>query len=353
MRILVTGGAGFIGSNFVWHLLQQKGLRVRVLDKLTYAGNLDNFPVAVRADPRFEFVRGDIGRRDTVRAALKGVDAVVNFAAETFIDRSIDSVSPFVATDFVGTYVLLEEFRRNPCDRLVHVSTCEVYGSARTVPMAEDHPMEPQSPYAATKAGADRLCYSYFRTYGLPVVILRPFNQYGPNQYPEKVIPFFFTSALRDQPLYVYGAGRNTRDWTYVSDLCSLVQKVIEVKRERVAGEVFHAGSGEEKSVLDIAAAVLEYLGKPKSLLQHIKDRPGHVERLVCDTRKTKRVLGWQAETRFEDGLSRTLAWYEANAGWWQKIMRRREYQEFYRRWYFGTLGAGSKGRKVGSREMK
>jgi dTDP-glucose 4,6-dehydratase len=345
-RVLVTGGAGFIGSNFVWHLLANGRWRVRVLDKLTYAGNLGNFPPEVRRDRRFEFVRGDVTNPATVRTALKGVDAVVNFVAETHIDRSIDDVEPFVRTDFVGTYVLLDAFRRRPCERFVQISTCEVYGSAREVPMDEGHPVEPQSPYAATKAGADRLCYAYFRTYGLPVVILRPFNAYGPNQYPEKVIPFFFTSALENRPLYVYGTGRNTRDWTYVADLCELVRKVLEVDRKTVAGEVFNVGSGEEKNVLEIAGAVLDYLGKPASLLHHIKDRPGHVERLVCDTTKAARVLDWRARTGFDQGLCQTLAWYEANPDWWQRIIRRREYRAFYRRWYQKTLGpSGRSGR--------
>jgi dTDP-glucose 4,6-dehydratase len=340
-RILVTGGAGFIGSNFVWHLLGRPGYRVRVLDKLTYAGNLGNFPPDVMHNPRFEFVRGDVCSPATVSRAMSGCDAVVNFVAETHIDRSIDDVRPFVRTDFVGTSVLLEEFRRRSSDRFVQISTCEVYGSARKVPMAEDHPLEPQSPYAATKAGADRLCAAYHRTHGLPVVVLRPFNQYGPNQYPEKVIPFYYTSARSDRPLFVYGSGRNTRDWTHVSELCELIQRVLEADRRTVAGEVFNAGSGEERSVLDIAQAVLRFLGKPASLLRHIKDRPGHVERLVCDTSKTASVLGWRPQLRFATGIKETLAWYEANEKWWQKIMRRREYREFYRRWYVGTLGAG------------
>jgi dTDP-glucose 4,6-dehydratase len=207
--------------------------------------------------------------------------------------------------------------------------------------MTEQHPIEPQSPYAATKAGADRLCYSYFRTHGLPVVILRPFNAFGPNQYPEKVIPFFYTSAVEGRPLYVYGAGRNTRDWTYVADLCRLIERVLDVPREAVAGQVFNAGSGEERSSLQIAEAVLRYLGRPSSLVRHIKDRPGHVERLVCDAGKAARVLGWQALTRFDAGLRSTLQWYEQNQAWWKRIMRRKAYQVFYRRWYGRTLSTG------------
>ncbi len=333
-RILVTGGAGFIGSNFVRHLLSQKGFRVRVVDKLTYAGNLNNFPKDLWKNPRFEFVRGDIRKRDVVRPSLRGVDAVVNFAAETFIDRSIVDTNPFVMTDFLGTYILLDEFRRRPCDRFVQISTCEIYGSARKVPMDENHPIMPQSPYSATKAGADRLCYSYFETYGLPIVVLRPFNQYGPNQHPEKVIPFYFTQALLGRPLFVYGSGRNTRDWTYVLDFCEAVQRMLDADENKVIGQVFNVGSGREKNVLQIARAVLRYLGKPEKLVQHIKDRPGHVRRLVCDTKKTRRLLGWQAKTGFDEGLNLTLDWYMKHQQWWKNVMRRKSYRDFYRQWY-------------------
>ena len=339
-RALVTGGAGFIGSNFVRHLMSVPGWRVRVLDKLTYAGNLDNFPDEYWRNPRFEFVCGDVCNRQVVRKAMNGVDAVVNLVAETHIDRSIDDVGPFVKADFVGTSVLLDEFRYKPGDRFVQVSTCEVYGSARTVPMDEQHPIEPQSPYAATKAGADRLAYSFFLTYGLPITVIRPFNVYGPNQFPEKVIPFFFTSAVENRPLYVYGSGRNRRDWTNAADLCVLLERVLEAPKAKVVGEVFNVGSGEERSSLDIAEAVLEYLGRPKSLIRHIQDRPGHVTRLVCDPAKAARVLGWKARTRFDAGLRKTLEWYEANEPWWQALMRRRAYREFYHRWYEQTLGA-------------
>lgn len=339
-RILVAGGAGFIGSNFVRHLLAGKDYRVRVLDKLTYAGNLDNFPPELWKSRRFEFVRGDICDRGAVRDALRGMDAVVNFAAQTHIDRSVDDVRPFVQADFVGTSVLLEEFRREPRERFVQVSTCEVYGSARDGAMAEDHPLMPQSPYAATKAGADRLCHSYAATYDLPVVILRPFNQYGPNQYPEKVIPFFVVQALRDRPLFVYGTGRNTRDWTYVPEFCQAVRKVIEAPRSRVAGQVVNVGSGVEASSLDIATAVLDRLGKPRSLVRRTRDRPGHVQRLVCDTGKARRLLNWRARVPFQIGLKKTIDWYLENPTWWGKIMKRKRFRDFYSRWYGQVLGA-------------
>jgi dTDP-glucose 4,6-dehydratase len=310
-RVLVTGGAGFIGSNFTIKLVKL-GYRVRVLDRLGYAGNLENLE-AVKDAPGFEFVQGDICDRATVEAAYKGVDKVIHFAAETHIDRSIVDLEPFARTDFWGSFVLLDEFRRHPKERFVHISTSEVYGSAQRMPMDENHPIAPQSPYAATKAGADRLAYSFFKTYGLPIVIVRPFNNYGPYQHPEKLIPFFITSALTDQPLLVYGSGENTRDWLYVEDCCAALLKILE---------------------LDIASLILEKLGKPDSLRYPVRDRPGHVERLCCDTRQAREILGWEAETKFPEGLERTIRWYQTHQDWWQRIQARPEYQEFYRSWY-------------------
>jgi dTDP-glucose 4,6-dehydratase len=338
-RVLVTGGAGFIGSNFVLHLLAQPGYRVTVLDKLTYAGNLDNLE-SVMTHPRFSFVKGDICDRPLVRRLTAGVDQVVNLAAETHIDRSIHNVDPFVATDFVGAYTLLSEFKRNPRERYVQISTSEVYGSAQSVPMTEEHPLDPQSPYAATKLGADRLAYAYYRTHDLPITIVRPFNNYGPRQYPEKLIPFYITSAMQDRPLLVYGHGRNTRDWVFVNDFCQALQNVLETDIAKLKGRVINVGSGKEASVLQIADLVLDYFGKPKSLLRFIRDRPGHVERLVSSTFRARRLLNWKASTTFAKGIRATIAWYERNPEWWQKIRRRPEYRTWYRKWYRETLGS-------------
>ncbi|MEO0132563.1 MAG: dTDP-glucose 4,6-dehydratase [candidate division WOR-3 bacterium] len=332
--ILVTGGAGFIGSNFTNELIKNPKYKLIVLDKLTYSGNLDNFLDETKKSSRFTFVKGDIADRSLVRKLMKKVDIVINFAAETHIDRSIVNYDPFVHTDFIGTYVLLDEFRQARRERFIQISTSEVYGSAQVVPMAEDHPIAPQSPYAATKAAADRMAYAFYKTYDLPIVIVRPFNNYGPNQYPEKLIPFFITNAWENKPLYVYGTGKNTRDWLYVKDCVSALTALVEADINQIKGEVFNLGSGKEYNVLEIAEMILDYLNKPKKLIKKVADRPGHVERLVAGTEKIKRLLKWQAQTDFPAGLKQTIEWYLENKWWWQKIRARKEYQAFYRQWY-------------------
>jgi len=332
--VLVTGGAGFIGSNFTKELLKDKKYKIVVFDKLTYAGNLDNFPKEVMNNPRFKFIKGDIANRTAVSKAMNRIDTVINFAAETHIDRSITNIDPFVRTDFVGTYILLDEFRKHPKDRFIQISTSEVYGSAQTVPMTEEHPIAPQSPYAATKAGAERMAYSFYKTYHLPIIVIRPFNNYGPNQYPEKLIPFFIANAMDDKPLYVYGSGKNTRDWVYVKDCVQALKRVLEIDVNKIKGEVFNIGSGKEYDVLEIAHIILDYFKKPKSLIKMIADRPGHVERLISGTKKVKQVIGWEAKTDFSQGIIQTIKWYEQNQWWWQKIRRRKEYQRFYKEWY-------------------
>lgn len=338
--ILVTGGAGFIGSNFTKELIKDMNYKVIVLDKLTYAGNLDNFSEEVVKNPRFKFIKGDIADRAIVQKVMKQVDSVINFAAETHIDRSIVNYDPFVQTDFIGTYILLDEFKKRTRDRFIQISTSEVYGSAQTVPMSEEHPIAPQSPYAATKAGADRMAYSFYKTYHLPIVVVRPFNNYGPNQYPEKLIPFFIANAIENKPLYVYGSGKNTRDWVYVKDCTQALKRMLEIDSKKIQGEVFNLGSGKEYDVLEIADIILDYFSKPKSLIKKIADRPGHVERLISSTKKVTKVLGWKTKTEFSKGIIQTVKWYENNIWWWQKIRKRKEYQRFYKDWYGSLMKA-------------
>jgi dTDP-glucose 4,6-dehydratase len=332
-RVLVTGGAGFIGSALVRDLLTQPDIQVTVLDKLTYAGNPDNLkPIA--KNPCFRFVKGDICNRDLARQLIGQADQVINLAAETHIDRSIADLDPFVHTDFQGTAVLLSEFQKNPRERFIQISTSEVYGSAQHIPMNEDHPLNPQSPYAATKLGAERLAYSYVRTYDLPIVIIRPFNNYGPYQYPEKLIPFFITSAIEEKPLLVYGNGENTRDWVFVHDCSQALQRALDVNIDRIKGQAINIGTGEEFSVMDIAHNVLSFLGKSKALIRMIPDRPGHVRRLISSTNKARTLLNWQAAKPFSAGIKETLLWYDENRTWWQKIRRKRQYQDWYHKWY-------------------
>jgi dTDP-glucose 4,6-dehydratase len=336
MRLLITGGAGFIGSNFVRHILKErKDIRIVILDALTYAGNLDNFEEWMWEHDNFCFFHGDIRDEMLVKNLMRNVDKVIHFAAETHVDRSIDDSDPFISTDIKGTQVLLEAIRKQPVERFIHISTSEVYGSAERDPMDEEHPLKPQSPYAAAKAGADRLAYSYFFTYNLPVVIIRPFNNYGRNQFPEKLIPLFVTNAIEDKPMPVYGTGKNTRDWIYVKDSVRAFEKLLDVEIGKVKGEVINLGSGKDTSVLAITDTILKELGKDKELIKFVEDRLGHVQRHISSTEKARKLLGWSAETDFENGLRETVQWYKEHEEWWRKIKEgRREFKEFYKRYY-------------------
>jgi len=322
-RVLVTGGAGFIPSNVIRHLLEATPHEVVSLDALTYAGNLENL-ADVLAHPRLAFVHGDIRDRGLVRELVSGVDVIVNAAAESHVAKSIeDGASEFVRTNVEGTQILLDAIRETPVERFVLISSSEVYGTAERAPMDEEHPLNPRSPYAGTKAGADRLAYSYFVTYGLPVVIVRPFNNYGPRQHPEKVVPRFVTQALSDEPLTIHGDGHASRDWLYVLDDAEAIEAVVEAPLEDVAGEVFNVATGVDVSVAEVARLVLELLGRPPDLVRHLDERPGQVDRHVGSTEKAERVLGWRARTAFEDGLERTVAWYRDNEVWWRGILAR------------------------------
>src|SRR6266571_6396567 len=305
-RVLVTGGAGFISSNFIHHLLAKTPYEVVSLDALTYAGNLDNLR-GVMSHERLSFVHGDIRDAELVHDVVSEVDVIVNAAAESHVEKSIrDGGSEFVRTNVVGTQILLDAIREAPVERFILISSSEVYGTAERAPMDEEHPLNPRSPYAATKAGADRLAYAYAVTYGLPFVIVRPFNNYGPRQHPEKVIPHFITQALRDEPLTVHGDGHATRDWLYVDDDAEAIEAVIAAPLEAVAGEVLNVATGADISVSEIADKVLAAVGKPASLKSFVPERPGQVDRHIGSTEKMARLTGWGARTSFDHGLVRT-----------------------------------------------
>ena len=322
-RVLVTGGAGFISSNFIRHLLVHTPYDVVSLDALTYAGNLENL-ADVLSHERLSFVQGDIRDAKLVREVVTEVDVIVNAAAESHVEKSIEEgASEFVTTNVEGTQILLDAIRETPVERFVLISSSEVYGTARYAPMDEDHPLEPRSPYAGTKAGADRLAYSYFVTYGLPIVIVRPFNNYGPRQHPEKVVPRFITQALSDEPLTIHGDGHASRDWLYVLDDAEAIAATVEAPLGDVAGEVINIATGVDVSVAAVADLVLALLGKPQELRQHVVERPGQVDRHIGSTAKAERVIGWRARTAFEDGLERTVAWYRDNEAWWRGILAR------------------------------
>ncbi len=322
-RVLVTGGAGFISSNFIRHLLDATPYEVVTLDALTYAGNLENL-ADVMSHPRLSFVHGDIRDTALVRELVEGVDVIVNAAAESHVEKSIEhGASEFVTTNVEGTQILLDAIRVTPVERFILISSSEVYGTAESAPMDEEHALKPRSPYAATKAGADRLAYSYWTTYDLPIVIVRPFNNYGPRQHPEKVVPRFITQALADEPLTIHGDGHASRDWLYVADDAEAIERVIDAPIELLAGEVLNVATGVDISVNDIAGMVLEVLGKPAELRAHVPERLGQVDRHIGSTAKARRLLDWQARTSFEDGLERTVAWYRDNEAWWRAILAR------------------------------
>jgi len=327
--VLVTGGAGFIGSCFVRYLLRAyPSTQVVVLDKLTYAGNLTNLR-EVEDHARYRFVRGDIADSNLVNELIEQVDAVVNFAAETHVDRSLIEAGSFISTDVYGTYVLLEAARKAGSKRFLQVSTDEVYGSVAVGSSRETDQLDPRSPYSASKAGGDLMARAYFSSYGLPVVITRGSNTFGPHQYPEKLIPLFVTNALDDLPLPLYGDGQNVRDWLYVLDHCSAIDLVL---RRGQPGEVYNVGGGNERTNLELTERILGLLGKPRSLVKYVADRPGHDRRYSLDSAKL-RALGWSPRRSFEQALDETVRWYVENEWWWRPL-KSGEYAEYYRRNY-------------------
>jgi dTDP-glucose 4,6-dehydratase len=324
-RILVTGGAGFISSNMIRYLLQETEHEVVTMDALTYAGNLANLADVLEHD-RLRFIHGDIRDLPDVTSALDGVDVIVNAAAESHVSKSIEQGGgEFVTTNVVGTQVLLDAMRERPIERFILISSSEVYGTAESDPMTEDHPLNPRSPYAGTKAGGDRLAYSYWCTYDLPITIIRPFNNYGPYQHPEKVIPRFIIQALTDRPLTIHGNGLASRDWLHVFDTAEAITAACEAPLDAIVGQTINVATGVDESVEEIADAILTILGKPASLKQHVTDRPGQVDRHIGSTDRARDVLGWRSSIPFVDGLERTVRWYRDNPDWWQSVMATEE----------------------------
>jgi len=320
--ILITGGAGFIGSNFVCYMHNAyPNDRLIVLDLLTYAGNPENIPETIKKDPRFEFWYGNVTNAELVTSLVRQSNVVVHFAAESHVARSIYDNRIFFETDVIGTQTIANAIVKcENVERLIHISTSEVYGTAVSNPMTEEHPLNPMSPYASAKAGADRLIYSYWATYKIPAVILRPFNQYGPYQHLEKVVPRFITSALKNEPLTVHGDGSAKRDWLYVDDTCERIDLAMAAASEKVEGEVFNLGSGEVLSVLEIAKMVLKMTDRSKSLIQFYGDRPGQVKHHVSSIDRATKILHVKPGRSFKDGLAQTIEWYEKNPTWWSKI---------------------------------
>ncbi len=328
-KLLVTGGAGFIGSNFIRHMLNKHNdVSVINLDKLTYAGNPDNLK-DFEKDDRYRFVRGDICDAPIVDPLVKEADVIINFAAESHVDRSIGRPDDFIKTDIFGCFVLLEAARKFGAQRFVQISTDEVYGSIENGLFEETDPLMPSSPYSASKAGADRLVYSYYVTYNLPVVIPRSSNNFGPYQYPEKLISLFVTNALDDQHLPIYGDGKNIRDWLYVLDNCEAIDLIMEKGKD---GEAYNVGAGNEKTNLEITELILENTDKPKSLMTFVEDRKGHDRRYALNTGKIHK-LGWKPRHEFKRALAETTAWYRANRWWWEKL-KSGEYLEYYKNHY-------------------
>jgi dTDP-glucose 4,6-dehydratase len=334
-NVLITGGAGFIGSNFVKFVLKNYDWNVINYDKLTYAGNLENLS-DIEKNENYNFVKGDICDETTVENTFikYGIDTVVNFAAESHVDRSILGAREFIQTNVAGTQVLLDVSKKYGVEKYLQVSTDEVYGSLpedrKELKFTETTPIKTSSPYSASKASADLLCNSYYHTHKMPVLITRCSNNYGPYQFPEKLIPLMIAKALNNENLPVYGDGKNIRDWLYVEDHCSAICTVLEKGR---FGEVYNIGGNNEWYNIDIVKVVLKILGKPESLISYVKDRPGHDRRYAIDSSKISEELGWKPENDFETGIMKTVNWYKENESWWRKVMSG-EYVKYYEQNY-------------------
>ena len=324
--LLVTGGAGFIGSNFINFIHKRyPNYKILLLDALTYAGNLDNIDSSLKSNGNFQFHHGNITHPDIVNKLVSDANIVVHFAAESHVTRSIYDNAIFFETDVIGTQVVANAIVNNPVELFVHISSSEVYGTALTDPMDEKHPLNPMSPYAAAKAGADRLIYSYVKTYELPAVIIRPFNNYGPCQHLEKAIPNFIVSALQNQPLTIHGNGESSRDWMFVEDTCEGLDRVLHAKGHRVIGQTINLGTGTDTSVVEIARRILRLMNKPESLLKFIEDRPGQVTRHISSVSKSLEYLNWQSKIDLDEGLKHTIKFYQHNRKWWERVLWMKE----------------------------
>ncbi|MBI3991240.1 MAG: dTDP-glucose 4,6-dehydratase [Candidatus Omnitrophica bacterium] len=321
MRILITGGAGFIGSNFIKYILKKEPKsKIINLDKLTYAGNLDNLK-DIQCHPNYKFVKGDICNRPLVNKLMVECEYVINFAAESHVDRAILKPDAFIATNYHGTYTLLEAAREKGIKRFLQISTDECYGSKLTGSFKETDPLQPSSPYSSSKAGADLLALSYYKTYGMDVLVTRSANNFGPYQYPEKVIPLFIINAIEEKELPLYGDGLNIRSWLYVEDNCKGIYFILKKGK---AGEVYNIDANQEMANIKVARLILKILNKDESLIKFVKDRPGHDRRYSVDSRKIM-ALGWKPTSDFERMLEKTVKWYSDNRAWWQKIRKKKE----------------------------
>lgn len=329
-KILVTGGAGFIGSHFVKHLLKKyPAYHVTVLDKLTYAGNLENLNEVSR-DPRYRFVKGDVQDQALLKTLSVEIDGLVHFAAATHVDRSIQGSQEFVDTNVKGTLALLEAARAAGIERFVHISTDEVYGSVARGSATEESHFAPNNPYSASKAAGDLMARSYFITYGLPIMLVRPSNNYGPNQYPEKALPLFITNLIENKKIPLYGDGKNVRDWLFVEDTCRAVDLILHKGKP---GEIYNVAGGNEKPNRDVVSKLLALMKRSRDWIQPVKDRPGHDRRYSMTDKKIRR-LGWKPLVSFEEGLKRTVAWYHDNPSWWQRIKHGEGYRSYYAKQY-------------------
>ena len=329
--ILITGGAGFIGSNFIRHILNKyKEYKIINLDKLTYCGNLDNLK-DIEKNPRYKFVKGDVCDKEVVSKLIKNSDFVIHFAAETHVDRSISDASPFIQTDVFGTYNLLNIAKDNKIKRFIQISTDEVYGSIKDGKFKETDELKPSNPYSASKASADRIAYSFYATYNLPVIITRSSNNFGPFQYPEKLIPLFITNLLEGKKVPVYGDGLNIRDWLYVLDNCEAIDFILHKGKE---GEVYNIAGNNERTNIEITKLLLELLNKNENSLEYVKDRPGHDRRYALNSDKLNK-LGWNPKPRFKEAIKNTVNWYTQNQEWWKKV-RNKSFYDYYKKQYKG-----------------